>query len=153
MLSTCLSYLCSQLQRAVLLVLPKFLCCPPPLNTTGEISCNFLCVPGYLHLPFSSSKNYLRKLFCVMRRSKLFVLLTYEDCRTVVYLPLQCFETEEGSRKSRKKLHLQVEGCLYPLHIWSGKPSLAWGLGSLVKCILYFLSLYCKTLWSYEVVK
>lgn len=138
----------------VLLVLPKFLCCLPPLNTTmGQISHIFLCVPGYLHLPFSFSKNYLRKSFCVMRRSKLFVLLTFEDSRTVVWLPLQCFETEEGSRKSHKKLQLQVEGGLYPLHIWSGKRSLAWGLGSLARCILYILSLSCRTFWIYEVAK
>lgn len=86
----------------VLSVLPKFLCCLPPLNTTmGQISWNFLCVPGYLHLPFSSSKNYLRKSFYVMRMSKLFVLLTFEDS-SVVWLAPQCFETEEGSRKSHK---------------------------------------------------
>lgn len=71
----------------VLLELPEFLCCLPPLNTTmGKISCNFLCVPEYLHLPFPSSRNYLRKSFWVMR-SKLFVLLTFEDSK-VVWLPL-----------------------------------------------------------------
>lgn len=144
----------------VLLELPEFLCCLPPLNTTmGKISCDFLCVPEYLHLPFSSSRNYLRKSFWVMRRSKLFVLLTFEDSK-VVWLPLSVlWDKEEDSRKSHEKLHLQVEGGLYLLYIWSGKRLLAWGLESLARCpkrgvvILHFLSLFCKTLWSYGAAK
>ena len=143
----------------VLSDLPEFLCCLPPLNTTTwQISCN-LCVPGYLHLPSSSSKNYLRKSFCVVRRSKLFVLLTFEDSM-FVGLPFSVlWDKEEGSRKSHEKLHLQVEGGLYLLYIWSGKHLLAWGLESLARCpkggvvILYFLSLSYKTLWSYGAAK
>lgn len=78
----------------VLSVLPIFLCCLPPLNTTmGQISWNFLCVPGYLHLPFSSSKNYLRKSFYVMRRSK----LCFWPLRTVVL-----FDWHRSALRQRK---------------------------------------------------
>lgn len=139
----------------VLLDRPKFLCCLPPLNTTmGQISCNLLCVPGYLHLPFSP-QNYLRKSFWVMRRSKLFVLLTFKDSMDVG-LPLSVlWDKKEDSSKSHEKLHCWVEGGLYLLYMWSGKHLLACGLESLARCpkggviILYFLRLSCKTLWSY----
>lgn len=111
----------------VLLELPECLCCLIPLNTTMEqISHDFSCVPGYYRLSFSYSGNYHQKLFWVMRRSKLFVFLTFKDSLVAQLALSVLWDKEEESWKAAPP----VGGRLLPpvFMIWETCISLGTGI-------------------------
>lgn len=106
----------------------------------------------YLHLPFSSSKNYFRESFWVVRRSKLLVLLTFED-KVVGWLLLPVLWDKGRLEEELWKAAPPGEGGLYLLRYNKIREMLiSPGTGISARCpkggvvILYFLSLSCKIL-------